>query len=102
MERWIANLITMMVMIGTIGGVYLTGVWMKLRNARLVKAGSGGEDVQRLREELDALREDSSAQIAELHERLDFAERLLAQPRPDQAPLLPPPAPPRPRVITPS
>ena len=56
-------------------------------NGRLVTrwdvedAGSGGPLPAHVFEELDALR----AEVAELSERLDFAERLLAQPRGDEA-----------------
>ena len=52
-------------------------------NGRLVtrweveEAASGGALPQHVLEEVDALR----AEVAELSERLDFAERLLAQPR---------------------
>jgi TM2 domain-containing membrane protein YozV len=56
-------------------------------NGRLVTrwdvedAAGGGQLPQQVFEELDALR----AEVAELSERLDFAERLLAQPRGDEA-----------------
>jgi TM2 domain-containing membrane protein YozV len=55
-------------------------------NGRLVtrwdveEAAAGGPIPQQVFEELDALR----AEVAELSERLDFAERLLAQPRGDE------------------
>jgi len=48
-------------------------------------AGGGGVEVRQLREELDEMRqhiaalEEGRAQVLELEERVDFAERLLAQ-----------------------
>lgn len=56
-------------------------------NGRLVtrwdveEAAAGGQLPQQVFDELDALR----TEVAELSERLDFAERLLAQPRGDEA-----------------
>ena len=44
-------------------------------------AAGGGQLPQQVFDELDALR----TEVAELSERLDFAERLLAQPRSDEA-----------------
>lgn len=46
--------------------------------------GGGGQGTEALAQEVDALR----AEVAELAERLDFTERLLAQPR-EPAPQLP-------------
>jgi hypothetical protein len=81
----------------TIGSFSVAITWMTLRHKRLMKAG-GSVDMDALREELAHLREDSNAQIAELHERLDFTERLLAQQRDPAAPALPPRPP---RITTP-
>ena len=53
------------------------------------EASPGGQLSHQVFDELDALR----AEVAELSERLDFAERLLAQPRGDEPPVRPiPPA----------
>jgi TM2 domain len=49
------------------------------------EASPGGQLPHQVLDELDALR----AEVAELSERLDFAERLLAQPRGDEAPVRP-------------
>ena len=49
--------------------------WAKVAAAR--NSGGGVVEVTELREEVDDLRR----QLAEVHERLDFAERMLAQTR---------------------
>ncbi len=49
------------------------------------EAGSSGPLPQQVFDEIDALR----AEVAELSERLDFAERLLAQPRADESAVRP-------------
>lgn len=87
-------------MLVTIGGL---GIWwlydlilvasgsFRDGNGRLVtrwdpeEASPGGQLSPQVFDELDALR----AEVAELSERLDFAERLLAQPRGDEAPVRP-------------
>jgi hypothetical protein len=64
--------------------------WLRLRAQRLIRHDVADE-LQEVRSEMEALRTELGGQIAELHERVDFAERLLAQSRlPEQ---LPPPAP---------
>src|SRR5256885_602592 len=93
MERWITDLIATFFILTIVGGFTLTVFWMKFRHDRKMKTMRGG-NVAALADELAQLREESNAQIAELHERLDFAERLLAQQR---APALPP-APPAPKL----
>jgi hypothetical protein len=62
------------------------GVW-----AQRLRRGSGGSELARVKQQVDQLAAaledaqsalaDQSTQIAELHERVDFAERLLAQAR---------------------
>jgi len=49
-----------------------------------LKRGGGGPDVEVLRQEMDGLREtlqQACGDVADLQERVDFAERLLAQQR---------------------
>ena len=73
------------------GAVGCTLVWlasyrMKLKNdleQKRLDAG-GSEDVEQLREEFQQLLSEQAAQIDELHERIDFAERLLTQGRPGE------------------
>jgi hypothetical protein len=59
----------------------LQKVWrLRVEEARLRMAGGepgGSEEVQALRSELDTVRRE----LSELHERVDFAERLLARGR---------------------
>lgn len=61
----------------------LRGPFGKALADRLLRRGPDERDLQDLRAELDELRH----QLAEVQERLDFAERLLARER--QAPALP-------------
>lgn len=65
------------------GTVLLVGLRMFL-NYRVRRLGAGGEQVAHLAEQVDTLRgdlADTRADLAEVHERLDFAERLLTQAR---------------------
>ena len=95
MDRWISDLIITIFALSIIGGFTLAGFWMKFRHDRAMRGLQSG-NVDGLRDELAQLREESNGQIAELHERVDFAERLLAQQR---DPALPPaPLPPRPTL----
>lgn len=50
--------------------------WMKQRHERQYGASAG--EIEALREEIRRLKEEIEPQVAELTERLDFAERLLA------------------------
>ena len=69
------------------GGIWLgmmgigSRVW--LRKKELESGGSASKDVMRavedLREEMSQIRASQEQQITELHERLDFAERMLVQ-----------------------
>jgi hypothetical protein len=69
-------------------GIYKLGMrWMDLRHRRDLQPGSG-DDLRELQEEVAELRE-LPGRIAELEERLDFAERLLAQARRDSGTLGP-------------
>jgi hypothetical protein len=56
----------------------LTKMWrLRVEEARLQLGGEGSGEVQRLRTELDEVHRE----LSELHERVDFAERLLARGR---------------------
>ena len=64
------------------GTFTLTGfkMWLSYKTARL--GSGGGEDVKRLQEVVETLHEQMLAlreEHAELHDRLDFAERLLTK-----------------------
>jgi hypothetical protein len=79
MDPWIAKLLTVTYPTLLVCGTALLAWWMKLRHERhmLDRAPSG--QLERLEQAIEALREEHAVQIAELHERVDFAERLLAQ-----------------------
>ena len=101
MERWVSVLIIIMMSLLTIGGFATLLTGLTFRHKRHMKE-IGSADVNALRDELAQHKDDSSAQIAELHERLDFAERLLAQQRDPRLPPAPePPARRTPRPTTP-
>jgi hypothetical protein len=67
-----------------LGGLFLVGVYKLLARwmdrSRLGGSAALSEEVARLREEVDVLR-DVSQRVAELEERLDFTERMLSQQR---------------------
>ena len=67
-------------------GVLLTGWWLWLRSRAERFRGTSAEDVRALQDSVAALRTELETMYGELtqaqqelHERLDFAERLLAQ-----------------------
>ena len=69
------------------GGFVLIGLkmWLSYRTARLGHGGS--EQMDRLTEAVERLREQvqlNREETAELHERLDFAERLLVRGKAEQ------------------
>lgn len=54
-----------------------------------LRGGPGAADVEALRQEMEVLRDSlqqARGDVADMQERLDFAERLLAQPRRDALP----------------
>lgn len=60
----------------------LQKLWrLRVEEARLRLEGEGSANVQQLRTELDAVQRE----LSELHERVDFAERLLARGRGPEA-----------------
>jgi hypothetical protein len=78
--------ITALVMVGVLGTFTLLGLkaWWSHKTERLKLQRGGGageltETVDQMRDQLLLLRDD----VAELHERLDFAERLVTQQRAD-------------------
>lgn len=85
---WIENVVFPLVGMGmgVLGmfGVYRIAVrWIDRRHERLMAErgnGAGAGEVQQLRARVEAL-EESVGRVQELEERLDFAERILAQQR---------------------
>ena len=67
-----------------IGGTILAGQWLSLRKPR-----EGADDIERLAAGLEALRSDVErigGTVHRLHERVDFAERLMLPPKQDKPP----------------
>jgi hypothetical protein len=75
-----------------IGTMALIGLKMVLNyRATRLGSGAGSKDVERLTETIDQLRDHVDAQrqeLTELHERVDFAERMLAKTRGEEIPHL--------------
>jgi hypothetical protein len=82
MDEWLARALTVIYPTFIVCGSGLLAYWMKLRHERRLMSGRPA-DLERLSDELDALRRESAARMAELEERLDFAERML--PGPDKS-----------------
>ncbi len=63
-------------------------LWYRLHRAK-IEAGQGADELRtamhELQVEMDELRGEQTAAQAELHERIDFAERLLAARAPEAA-----------------
>ncbi len=74
---------------GILGGVAVLSLvfWFKLKKKELEMQGSNAElgpVVDALRDDLADMQEHTRAQLADMQERLDFAERLLTAGRPSQ------------------
>lgn len=89
---WIQNVIFPLVGMGMsvlfmFGAYRIISRWIDRRHERLMaERGSGaGKDVEQLRTRVEVL-EDTLGRVQELEERMDFAERLLAQHKRDQLP----------------
>lgn len=85
---WIENVVFPLVGMG-MGVLFMFGVyriavrWIDRRHERLMVergGGAGAGEVQQLRARVETL-EESVGRVQELEERLDFAERILAQQR---------------------
>ncbi len=77
------------IIFGTLGGVGVLSLilWFKLKKKELEMRGSDpelGSVVDALRDDLADMQEDTRAQLADMQERLDFAERLLTAGRASQ------------------
>ncbi len=72
--------------LGSVGALSLV-LWFKLKKKELEMQGSNAElgpVVDALRDDLADMQEHTRAQLAEMQERLDFAERLLTAGRASQ------------------
>jgi len=85
---WIENVVFPLVGMG-MGVLFMVGAyrlamrWIDRRHERLLAergGAAGSAEIQQLRARVEAL-EDSVGRVPELEERLDFAERILAQQR---------------------
>jgi Flp pilus assembly protein TadB len=88
-DRAISDIIIAVVSVSIIAGATLFGYWLSL-GARREARRSRSLEAEQLQADLEAIRADLGAQIAELQDRLEFAERLLAQ-GPRRQALEPPP-----------
>ncbi len=75
---------------GILGGVAVLSLvfWFKLKKKELEMQGSNAElgpVVDALRDDLADMQEHTRAQLADMQERLDFAERLLTAGREDKS-----------------
>ncbi len=71
-----------------IGTMALIGMKMRWSAKIQLQKGAGGEDVERLADAVEGLNDEMRAvreEVAELHERVDFAERLLSSGEPRAA-----------------
>jgi hypothetical protein len=84
-----ANYIVPLIGILGVGGMMLLALKMVL-NYRMARLGSGvGKDAERVNELVEHMREQleqNRAEMVELHERVDFAERMLAKSRGEELP----------------
>ncbi len=72
----------------SIGTMILVGMKMRLSAKVQLQQGSKGEDVERLADAVDGLHEEVRMlreEYGELHERMDFAERILSTGKPRKA-----------------
>ncbi len=72
----------------SIGIMILVGMKMRLSAKVQLQQGSKSEDVERLADAVDGLHEEVRMlreEHAELHERMDFAERMLSSGKPRKA-----------------
>ena len=81
MPTELIDVIAPVMVLTTIGTIFLIGMKMRLSAKVQLQQGSKSEDVERLADAVDGLHEEVRMlreEYAELHERMDFAERMLA------------------------
>ncbi len=77
MDEWLVRLMTVIYPTVIVCGTGLFGFWLKLRHDRRMVADR--REIARLSEQVESLQTDFTTTVAELHERLDFADRLLTR-----------------------
>ncbi len=84
----IVEAIAPLIAVTSIGILILIGMKMRLSAKVQLQQGSKSEDVERLADAVDGLHEEVRMlreEYAELHERMDFAERILSTGKPRRA-----------------
>ena len=84
----ILEFIAPLTIITTVGTLFLIGMKMRLSAKVQLQDGSKSEDVERLADAVDGLHEEIRMlreEYTELHERMDFAERMLSTGQPRKA-----------------
>lgn len=81
MDYQLAETLRMLIGMGALTVVLVTGLKVWIRKKELDAGGSGrlDEALEAVRDEIDELRAEQSQQVADLQERIDFTERLLAR-----------------------
>ena len=88
MPTEIIDVIAPVMVLTTIGTLFLIGMKMRLSAKVQLQEGSKSEDVERLADAVDGLHEEVRMlreEYTELHERMDFAERMLSTGQPRKA-----------------
>ena len=88
MPPQIIDVIPAVMVLTTIGTIFLVGMKMRLSAKLQLQKGSKSEEVERLADAVDGLHEEVRMlreEYTELHERMDFAERMLSSGQPRRA-----------------
>ncbi len=88
MPPQIIDVIPAVMVLTTLGTIFLVGMKMRLSAKLQLQKGSKSEDVERLADAVDGLHEEVRMlreEYTELHERMDFAERMLSTGQPRKA-----------------
>lgn len=88
MPPQIIDVIPAVMVLTTLGTIFLVGMKMRLSAKLQVQKGSKSEEVERLADAVDGLHEEVRMlreEYTELHERMDFAERMLSSGQPRRA-----------------
>ena len=88
MPPQIIDVIPAVMVLTTLGTIFLVGMKMRLSAKLQLQKGSKSEDVERLADAVDGLHEEVRMlreEYTELHERMDFAERMLSTGKPPKA-----------------
>ena len=88
MPTELIDVIAPVMVLTTLGTIFLIGMKMRLSAKVQLQQGSKSEDVERLADAVDGLHEEVRMlreEYTELHERMDFAERMLSTGKPPKA-----------------